>query len=312
MSSCLGSTSQNRRENACSNVTMNSTFLTFRDPSLERAFEKSQLLEFQRTVDLNFFRITTIVFYTVAFKNAHEHNFALIPGIPYLICGILATCLWIVYLRSPLDRLLKIRPIMSIAVRLSAAIAGAITSHFVTWQFQLDAWFPLSALQILMATETFGNLPYVFGMRIKFKQHLFVQIMAYVIFLFGKAPQICSKAMASPGADNFLLIDAFVDFVFELFFAFFCTIFGDDPTPEVTPKASCLHLTNFLMTYFSIIVISYIVWTSEKHSRIQFLKSRNLALEGIQTGVILFDYLTLLMVSVFYWHYSTSITSMLI
>lgn len=291
---------------------MNSTFLTFQDPSLELEFEKSQLLEFQRNVDLNFLLISTIVFYTIAFKNAHEHDFALIPGIPYLLCGILVTYLWIIYLRSPLDQLLKIRPIMSIVLRISAAIAGAISSHFVTWQFQLDAWFPLTALQVLVATETFGNLPYVFGMRIKFKQHLFVQIVAYVIFFFGKAPQICSKAMVSPGADNFLLIDAFFDFVFELFFAFFCMIFGELPNSEVTPKASCLHLTNFLMTYFSIVVISYIVWTSEKHSRIQFLKSRNFELKDTQTSGSLFDYLTLLMIAAFYWHYSTSLTNTLL
>ena len=269
---------------------MHPWLLTFRDPVLEASYDKYAFLRTNRIGDLRFFLVSPVVVFAIGVKTVVD-SASFLPGLPHISCALALVLMWVAHVRSPPELVVYLRTYMSIVFRYSIAfrkdcsshsyapriwiaIAGAVEAYYSSWMFALvpQVWFVV--LQFLMATETFGNFPYAFGITLKFQQHLPTQLCAYLIFLFGKGRVSCEKMDASDGMAVLKALESYVDEFFE-----FCTSFVSSTmgvyNATAAPKMPCIHSTTFLMTYFSIGVVSYMLWNNERRSRTEFLKSIN-------------------------------------
>lgn len=173
---------------------------------------------------------------------------------------------------------------------------------------------PLAILHFLLATETLGNLPYAFGIVINFREHLPTQILAFSIFLFGKATTFCEKMRASAGAAALETFETYVDEFFESWASFLFSTMGSFRTDSI-PKMPCLHLTTFLMTFFSMGVVSYLIWESERKLRFQFLSLQSsqphqVDMKDADTGFNCVRYLTLISLAALFWKYCVPLTNL--
>ena len=102
--------------------------------------------------------------------------------------------------------------------------------------FALASPAPFAIVQFLMATETFGNAAYAFGMTLNFREHLPIQILTFVIFIFGKAETACERISESAGVAALNRFESVLDEFFESWVSFLFSTMGsfrNDSIPKL-------------------------------------------------------------------------------
>ena len=312
---------------------MRPLLLTFRDAALESEFERYAYEQMYRPGDLRFFFVTTIVLFSISIKAVVEQEFRLLPTLPLFGISALTVGMWHVYHASSTQRVLRLRRYMSIIFRschliqeilfericrICIALVGSVTNDSQKWMFALVPNPVAVTVQFLMATETLGNFPYAFGITLKFEDHLPTHFITYLIFLFGRAPVLCERIVESRGASVFYKIDAVVDAIFEFCYAFLRSTIGvfGETTPPI--KIPCLHLSAFLMVFFSAGYVSFALWKSERSARVRFLMTRRRTDRNSFTPLLsdstseCVSCLILLAMAVLYWRWSVALTTMVL
>ncbi|GMH37846.1 hypothetical protein BSKO_05730 [Bryopsis sp. KO-2023] len=263
---------------------MDPLLLRFVDGAIERRYDECMLRRQLWRIDSWFMTLSTPFVLSPALGNLCRILSFLLgkegsPPVTELdvastLSSLFLALFWFVKWRWGIQGMLQRRTQLVVAFRICVSVSLALSMQKFQWMYELQENYIWAAFDALVINEVLGALVIGFGLRLKFRYHVWTSFFSILALFVGKGNTFCEKITCSPEGHGFMLAERRADSYAGRVMDWLHYGSGENLSKDRS-RNPCLQLSLFIHLFFAFGMVSYWVWLTERRSRVNFAMQDN-------------------------------------